>query len=756
MPLRPLIPCLLAPALLAQAPADPAVARMAEMRMDQDPASPHFLWIHPKDQRFQGGWELDPAYSQVASDQEIAVSDFHPGEAEAWAARLAWAPGDHWLLLSPEGEPLLSGMAPPKAADLLDAMRSYGWTPRADRLSRFLREHPDNGDAWVEALLDAAAYASRRAVVERRLSGGPLLERKDLEQAPPLSPEQDEARWAPAREALEGFLRVDGWATHWKLPEIVVRLDVGGVRGSLLMQDPLQRLRRGIEEALRRDPGSRHLWFVWSNLLDPTPGGDTEGLLKDLDPLPRAPWPPIDAADPLGRSLAKAERWPELEALATRAYTQGLDPALSPYLSGPARLALVQRWGFWRVLALLRMDRRDDAAGVIKELRAECGSEWPDFGGRWLGASLAYYLGPDDPILSELKAAKDGPSPPDPPKPAVPLPLRLVLVGHPGWENAWQRYPGLSAFDPWEPEQELSWKALQPAEEAALRARLGWGQESRWALLRGPEVLASGTSLPSPSVLADRLRSEGKPYLEQLNGFIRAHPDRLDARRARLEELRGRMPNERLEAPLLEDARLSLLPFAPGRGTPFRETGDWTPRKQLWSPAAPKALVALEARLRHWPGRRDLWQAWFDWNAVMEHPSSPVVVLDGLPIWRTRFDRGAGPLSSIILTLGSSELNAQGRWKELADWCARFWEGGARDALRRLAAAGGGAEGRPPELVWNGREELREGLLVPYRTALEKLGRTGQLRAFLQELNDLDPSLADSLTASSTPPRPGR
>ncbi|HXC16650.1 MAG TPA: hypothetical protein VNV60_04340, partial [Holophagaceae bacterium] len=165
---RLLIPVLLAPTLAAQGAfyGDAAEARMAKVRADQDPAIPAFAWVRPKDQRFQGPWELDPDYSRVAAAREIIADDFGDGEPQAWAARLGWGPAPHWLLLSPEGQPLISGTAVPRADELLNAMRGTGWIPRFERLDQFLREHPDNGDAWDDALYNAAVAASRRATVE--------------------------------------------------------------------------------------------------------------------------------------------------------------------------------------------------------------------------------------------------------------------------------------------------------------------------------------------------------------------------------------------------------------------------------------------------------------------------------------------------------------------------------------------------------------------------------------------------------------
>ncbi|MBS1767161.1 MAG: hypothetical protein JST05_07155 [Acidobacteria bacterium] len=755
MRMRPFIPCLLAPALLAQAPADPAEARMAQVKADLNPASPCFLWLSPDIKRFQGAWELDPAFSRAASDREITYSTFGPGEAAAWAVRLGWGPGDHWLLLSPEGEPILSGTASPEAPEWLEAMRGAGWTPRADRLSQFLREHPDNGDAWAESLLDAAVSASHRLLVQRRLAGKPGLMPEDFAAPQTLLPaEQDEDLWGTTRTALNGFMGVDGWVHHRKLLAVLSGLELGGARASRILQEPFQRMERAVEAELQRDPSSLRVWYLWSPLQDLAPGGDVQALMSGLDAAPRQAWPPFGASGPIGDALAKAGRWPELEALATQAYAQGMDPSRLAYQGADARMQVVYAWGGWRAAALAKLGRREELPDLLKALRADSGVQWPDYASRVLSQGLAYQLDKDDPIFSTLKAANDEPPPPDPPSADFPSPLHLVLAGHPAWEKEWQRYAGLSCFDAWEPDEELGWKPLTPAEDQALRARMGWGPEAHWALMRGPEVLASGTGLPTPLALADRLRAEGTPYLAQLDAFIRTHPDRLDAREARLTELRGRMPNERLEAELLGDARSTLTAFGPGDGTPMNGTSDWTPRQGLWEPAARKVVPELEARIRRWPERANLWEAWFDWTSLMDRPPSPANFMDGLDIWKTRFDGGAGPLPESVMVAGTMALGSAARWKDLADWCQRFWEGGVRAQLEREVVAIHGP--RPPRRREDHQELVEAMLLTPYVEALGKLNRRAQLQALLQDIQTMDPSLAQRLKASSTPPRPGK
>lgn len=736
---------------------DAAEARITDLKAGRDPIVPAFSWLRPKDHRFQGAWELDPDYSRVAMGRELIGWDFNEGEQEAWARRLGWQPGPHWLLLSPEGEPLLSGTDLPDPGKLIDAMRGTGWRPRFELRDQFLREHPDHGDAWSEALYEACRYASHRAVVEHRLSApdpqkDPGLNLGDLDKRP-TPPDQDQAQWGPVAAALDGLMGAEGWTERPDLFYDMVSLRVGGVKNSALMRDPLRRLRQGIEEALRQHPSDPHLWESWSAIWDLAPDADPRALLQGLEAMPRQPWPPLASAGPLSQAFTAQQDWVGLEALASRAYAQGMDPGIRLYQPPEFAFGLVSQWGSTRLLALAKQGRATEAQGFVKELRSAMGRLWPEYASTALASSLEFDFGKDDPLVQSLVAAKNEPPPPDPPKAAFPPVLHFALLGHPAWERAWKGYASLSVFDTWEPGEELNWQPLKPKEERALRARMGWGAEPCWALLRGDQVLASGTELPKPSFLADRLRAEGVPYLEQLDAFIRTHPDHLEAREARMDALRSRMPNERLEAVLLEDAKATLKPFHPGSGSVMPMVDDWTPRKELWEPAARHVLPELEARIRRWPEREQLWKTWLDWAQVSGDPPSPTRFMEGLDIWRTRRSIGAGPLPDGVLIAVSEHLKADERWKDLADWCRAFWEGGVRAELARLASPLSGGRREERELRDLHRDIYTRTLIQPYRAALEKLGRTAQLKVFLQDAKDADPSLVIDLTTSSTPPR---
>lgn len=738
---------------------DAAEARIAKVRADQDPAAPAFAWLHPKDQRFHGPWELDPDYGRVVMAREIIGADLEDGELQAWATRLGWKPGPHWLLLSPAGEAILSGTDQPDPPALLDAMRGTGWRPRYELRDQFLREHPDNGDAWGEAEYEATRYAWHRAVVEHRLGApnpqtDPGLELADLDKRP-TPPDQDQAQWGPAVLALNGLMGVEGWTGQRQLFLGMFALRVGGVKHSALMRDPLRRLRQGIEAALVQHPSDYRLWAAWNALWEMSQDSDPRALLQSLEGAPRQPWPPLASSDALGEAFVAQQDWTGLESFATEAYAQGMAPSVRIYQDKEYTLALVSNWGFWRVLALAKQGRETEAQGFVKDLRSLVGSRWPEYASAGLAPSLALYLGKDDALVQSLVAAKDEKAPPDPPKPVFPPVPHLALLGHPAWERAWNGYPALSAFDAWEPGEELGWQPLKLADEKVLRARMGWGAEPRWALLRGERVLASGTELPKPAFLADRLRAEGLPYLEQLDAFIRTHPDHMEAREARMEALRSRMPNERLEATLLEDARATFEPFHPGAGSVMPMVADWKPRRELWEPAARRVLPELEARLRRWPERKELWEAWLDWAQVSADPPSPARMMGSLAIWKTRTGGGAGPLPDGVLAVVSKHLQDEERWKDLADWCRAFWEGGVRDELARLALPLPGGGRRDHERRGQQAVLYTRALLVPYRAALEKLGRAAQLRAFLEEVKATDPSLARNLTASASSPHPG-
>ncbi|MBS1785132.1 MAG: hypothetical protein JST24_06865 [Acidobacteria bacterium] len=755
---RPILPLLLAPALFAHAPSDPAETRIAWVKALQDSAVPFFTLLRPREHRFHGAWELDPDYSRVAMARELVGTDFEDGEAQAWASRLGWTPGPHWLLLSPDGEALLSGMRTPESGSLLDAMRGTGWRPRFERRASFLREHPDQGDARAEDLYQAGRFASHRAVVEHRLSAPDPEKDKGLDaewvDKRLTPPDQDQAQWGPAVEAMDAFMNVEGWQEYPHLLLMQAALQVGGAKNSGILKGPIRRFQAGLEASLQARPSDPHLWEAWGTADYLGAGSDPQPLVDDLAAMPRAPWPPLAAAPYLDYAFSQRKDWIGLEALAGRAYADAMSPSIRAYQSKSFAAEVVSHWGFSRLHALAAEGRETEALAFVKELRAAVGRRWPEYASSSLAPSLEFYLGKDDALVKALVAAKDDQAPLDAPQPDPPPPFRLALLGHPDWEQGWSSLAELPAFDAWEPGGELVWRSLNAQEEMSLRARRGWGKGPRWVLMRGGEVLATGATLPRPAFLADRMRAEGLPYLEQLDAFIRVHPDHLEARETRLHLLCTRMPNARLEATLLEDARATFSPFLEGAEGGLRK--DWTPRKDLWAPAAVKVMTELESQLARWPERVNLWRAWMDWVKVSGHPRSPTRLMEGLAIWKTRLDGGAGPLSDAVLSFVAARLKDEGRWADLEDWCQAFWEGGVREDLARLALSAPLLDEDQRKGRGEKKERYTRDLLLPYEEALQRLGQAARLKALLQEVSDLDPALAKRLTASSNSPPPGR
>ncbi|HZU53250.1 MAG TPA: hypothetical protein VFF77_05115, partial [Holophagaceae bacterium] len=555
MRMRLLIPLLLAPAMGAQGVfhGDAAEARMAFVKASQDGVEPVFYLLHAKTAELGDSYS-DPAFVDATLGGCLRWEEFKAGEAEAWSSRLGWGPGAHWLLLAPSGEVIANGVQAPDAQVLLDAMRGTGWIPRSQQLETFIRENPEEGGArWERVYQDLEGLQMRLHAWNLGTKPG----REPLNLPPEALLALDRLK-----EDLRRFMAIPGWQDHAHLMVIMTGLRV--LPPSLLsnLDETLIGIRAGLESRLQNRPSASQLWFSWSWLPDPRGTANALALLDGLAPVPGAPWPPMRAVGPLMQAFMDREDWTGLDAFAEAAMTTSLAPEVVARQPDNYVARTTLSWAWPRLVALHHLGRMEDAKAVLKETRDATGADWPRIA-KGFADSLARTFGKDDPLplwLGSVTGEKSAPTA----KAQLPPPLHLALLGHPAWEREWGRYPALSAFDAWEPGAELNWQPFDAHEEKALQAHGGKSAEPRWALMRGNECLAGGTSLPLPAFLADRMRMEGKPYLEQLDTFIRAHPDQLEARKARMEALRRRMPNERLEATLLEDARATLLPFHPG------------------------------------------------------------------------------------------------------------------------------------------------------------------------------------------------
>ena len=174
---------------------------------------------------------------------------------------------------------------------------------------------------------------------------------------------------------------------------------------------------------------------------------------------------------------------------------------------------------------------------------------------------------------------------------AATLPLRLAIQGKPDWKEDFIQAQRDPAFDVWKPGRDLVWDHLNESEAKLFKDR-GEGGAARWVLLHGSELLSSGGELPMPETLSDLLRSQGLPYLAELDAFIKGHPDHAEAREQRISEVSARTQTAGLEKRLLADFMQvrSIANFPK----------DWKPMRN-YGRGREEAVAATEADTRRWP-----------------------------------------------------------------------------------------------------------------------------------------------------------
>lgn len=738
---------LAASGLLAQAPDawDTLLSRQ-RIRPDRQGA---YQFVY-RGQEFEGAWSNDPALKKLRASGELSFIQLDGGQAKALWARQTWAAGEnHWAILGPSFDIVASGTSQPTAESLLQSLRDAGWKPQSERREAFLREHPDHGDAWMDLFAETLKVAMR--------SG-------DEEAAPPdkggearvPEAEEDEARFGEVDRALRGLLSVDGWEEYFEFP---VGLDEAakGFSQSPLMQPMAMKMRRGLEDALKARPGDARLWSAWTELAGP--GDSPEALLASLEPAPRQPWPPLEAAEPVALAYRRNKDWVGLAHVAESAMSQALQPLVIQARGNDSerslvghRATVVSAWGPYRVEALLRLGRRQDALNVLEECRALSGRMWRRvqraFGGINLGGDPAKALSAADQraLLAVIKqpALRDEPPPPDP------LPLRVAIQGRPGWEADFDQLQRDPAFDAWKPGRDLVWDRLSESEAKLFRDR-GEGGAARWVLLRGQELLSSGGDLPAPEKLSGLLRAEGQPYLAELDAFIRTHPDHAEARESRIAEVTARTQTpgleKRLQADLTRTRAAAIFPK------------NWKPDPESWAGAASKMLPQLEAAARRWPTAGGALYSWTTWAAWSPSHPKPGSLLRSLAIWKNtvaeRDPFRTGPLDIFTTNQISEFLQSRKDWEGLSDWCQALWELGWREALPRYLKSAANMKDAPPPMMRFFIDIPFSRILQPWAEALRYLGRTEELHRLSLELELLQPGLARRLDPTPDT-RPGR
>jgi hypothetical protein len=647
-----------------------------------------------------------------------------PAEAlRSLGARSGTKPDPDWALLTSQGQVLRQGSGEPSGTGLLEALEADGWSSRWDRRQAFLKEHPDQGDA----LLDAAAEAQRRFlyyrfIVEAQRQQGPQLRISwSMGEAPdPASvkalatPAGQRLVLRPCQQALRGVRDLpledpesaDGWTEMYALA-------MGGIASQEALLEDFRGLVHRVEDQLRRDPGRESLWQVWRGMAAVLPGLDAEVLASSLEPAPGSPWPLRVVAEALTLKMDPRQRLDRAEA----ELAGGGDPG-----------ARLQAWARIKLGALLALDRVDEARLWIQEARRTDRGVFGEFPG-------AVPVPEDHPAFAGLKRALE--EDPPVPHPFVPKGLALVVLGRPAWLPAFEaldRHPDLDAWGRgWVMiPGELTLLHLDGKEEGEIRKVLNLPPGPRWVLIRDEgECLAQGVEAPEPARIAQALRKVGPPLLERLEAFLRTHPDHRQAQEQLVKVLTERMPHPRLELKLAQAcARLGEAPIL--------RSADFKPQLPLWEPSARRALPSAEARLRRWPESLEAWMAWMDWQSVQARPASPAELLNGLAVWKSAQRGGPGPLPLDVAAGVAQRLEQAGRWKDLAEWGLQQWDGGWRRAMGWGREAPEGEDPAALELRQKSRKEL-ETLARTTLRALAALGRKADLQRLQSEWRAQDP-----------------
>lgn len=711
--------------LIAQVPTPPAGGDawdtyVASLRIGPA-AFPKWRVIGPRN-LLADVWDA-PSLRPSRAASELTIHVPIKEATKALSLRLGWNRQEGWALLDPEGAIVDSGQQAPTAERLLSTMKERGWVSRADQRAAFLREHPEHGSAWEDELREAM----REAVL---LGSG--LRIQILKQRPQLSETElaglvaarvaalpeSQVPWKRIVDALRALRNLPDSQRVAPLARFFWPIYYGGGQAHPPLVQELSAWRGQVETALGRNPVDPELWDAVDAMIQAGALTDPDEALSHLEPAPGSPWPiPAITAAYIDRAEARNDGAGLLERA-----ERGL-------VEGASKEGAFRTWAPVKLRALLLLNRDAEAKDWIREARAQVSGIWPK------DPAPALAPIPEDQkerIRSMKVAFATSPERAEPPA----LPLQLVDLGSD--PRRWEALKVHPAFDAWSP-HELVFTTASP--EQGKRLREQW-PEARWVLLRGPQVLDQGPSLPSPEALHDRVLAQDIPHITRLEGFLRTHPDHLQAQEQLRRRLDARMPHPRLEL------RLVRLCEALGEAPVLRTT--FLPQLPLWETAARRALPEAEARLRRWPEEPWAWEAWFDWARVHPVPASPTALLSTLAIWKSRRNGGEGPLPLAVVRLVSWKLEQSGRWLELEAWTRAHWEDGWAKALPRLARPWPESEAEEMRLRWRG--ELAESLLIPRLAALDHLGHRAEAAALRWEVQGYGPLTRKRAATPTTGP----
>ncbi len=614
----------------------------------------------------------------------------------------------------PGGEEAGDGAGLPKGEEVLDAIHARGGKPRWEAREEFLREHPDQGEALLESLAQAFQLLRGR-VRDLDRSGriqipawhaGPEDRGAQVPARISLAGPQGEAMaddlYGEVADTFEKIIALPDW--EWEAVAVASHLAHWDVGQSGRMRKLCAQAARSLEQALRQDPYDLDLATFWVEMTD------AAGLpLEHLDglclPVPGDPWPEAGMVSRLVAPSLRRRDWNGALKVLAELAPQGPPEPVTPR-GWEDYCRLQGTFHGLRALALAGQGSRDLAAHALGESRHWAGRngvrEAAVFGGSQLMGSAEAAIAWRRLIAQAMDRGGDAP-----PMPPVEPPLRLVVGGMPSWILEWSALRQAPELAPWSP-SELRWEVADRQAHEQQSARRGWGPGPRWALYRGEELRATGTTCPNSGSLAALLDSQGPAMLQRLQRVVEAEPHHLAARRERFDLLLRRMPDPRLEPILAQDAARALvtLEFAP--------SASWKPDPELWADAAQQALPRLEQAIRSWPNRTYLWRAWFSWARFHPRHPSVLALAQGTVFWSPRGDwRGWLPYE--VHRAVAAELRAQGNYPAMREWFRSVWEHLDHRPLTSLP-------NHERAWVMERRREEETAVFRPLREALQVLG----------------------------------